>query len=209
MCLWREVSLPPFVPPCGIGSFENILTLARVWKVLLNWFDFPSWTEAPALVRFPCSSGAMSPASLSLVKRKTERVKHHRSCCPSHACCFRCVPANQLCRAVCTHGIPSNSPSDVSPVWLTGYLHLFCQSILRRKNKNYRAKERGKWAATRFTKSVHSSDTSVGVESSDDEVGVLIDDELRTRLGRQPSTRLQAKPKAHPSSGVRLVLLRS
>ena len=47
VCLWREVSLPSFVPPCGFGSFERILkcvelTLARVWKVLLNWFNFPS-----------------------------------------------------------------------------------------------------------------------------------------------------------------------
>ena len=26
VCLWREVSLPSFVPPCGLGSFERILT---------------------------------------------------------------------------------------------------------------------------------------------------------------------------------------
>ena len=36
-----------FVPPCGSGCFgENFqcveFTLARVWKVLLNWFNFPS-----------------------------------------------------------------------------------------------------------------------------------------------------------------------
>ena len=58
VCLWRGVSLPSFVPPCGFGSFERIfiafeMTLARVWKVLFIWFNFVV-TDAPALVMRSC-----------------------------------------------------------------------------------------------------------------------------------------------------------
>ena len=29
VCLWREVSLPSFVPPCGFGSFERIFNASN------------------------------------------------------------------------------------------------------------------------------------------------------------------------------------
>ena len=64
-CLFLSI-LPPCVFLVVLRECQGVdLTLARVWKVLLDWFNVASQTGGPVLVRVPCCYGATSLASLS------------------------------------------------------------------------------------------------------------------------------------------------